>query len=397
MHKQIFLIVILSAVFCHAEEFKSYKDAFEAGEKLERSNRKDALAAYDAALALVTSPSEKIAVLAKKSNCQVRASRIRDGLRTLDAIPAVEGGTQEEKIAAQIQVVAAFADRWYNKDWETQIELVKKIQAMSGISPAQQAECVLIIAKAQEELDKYEEAIPSFEKVITMNQAPLAVKIEALNHIGNCSRIARNLPKALAAYEQISKIPDASPEIIANAWFQSGDTHLFPVKYNGKPSAADYAAAVKDYEKVLALEKLSPASRMQARLNIGNCAFEQGKYSESNKIYNDALAEPKAPANKLAEITNQLGESYVMQKEYGAAIKEFEKSLAFEKGVQDKFKIAALGRIGELYLEMADYNNALSAYERLKAFPKLDEELKKKTEQRIAIIEWRIKRGQSGK
>nr|WP_294858388.1 tetratricopeptide repeat protein [uncultured Fluviicola sp.] len=207
----------------------------------------------------------------------------------------------------------------------------------------------------QQVLNYYDKAISLFKK--------LGMEEERWITVTNKGNILRkmNAPKAaIGCYFQSLKHLEANGDIIGVAATNSSIGQVYDDQGN-------YSQAINQYRKALTtyctIRKKTQQDLFEMAVvlhNIGFAYYNKENYIEAKNYYFQSLkiAEENAFFNHAAFDANKIGDIYLDQKNYDAALKLFEKGLVYAR--DDRSTTSLLLSIGELYIEKGDLKKALS-------------------------------------
>lgn len=93
-------------------------------------------------------------------------------------------------------------------------------------------------------------------------------------------------------------------------------------KGNEKYKKSDYLNAEVDYRRALGQNSQS----FEARFNLGDALYKQGKYKDAIQAFNQALGLTK-DKQKLASVHHNIGNAHMQLKEYDKSIEAYKKAL----------------------------------------------------------------------
>jgi tetratricopeptide (TPR) repeat protein len=182
---------------------------------------------------------------------------------------------------------------------------------------------------------------------------------EALQNIANAMYFQRNLPGALAAYEERLAIERARDD---QAGIAAALLGIGTIRY----SFAEYGTALAAYHQAVAiLERQSNDSALATTfISTGNIFYLQGEFTAAITDYARSRELSRKASNSAgeADALEGLGRVYIAQGDYAAALEALGSVLADGKARNDrKDQATALLSIGDVHFRLGNIDSARAA------------------------------------
>jgi len=247
----------------------------------------------------------------------------------------------------------------YNiKDYALLKENIKKYLKAYSKDQAKLAYLYYYMAEADYYLDNFNGAVESYNKVLSFTSDE---KVKALSRLGigwSYLKLRRyDEAKNMFTVVKLDDLESSSKDILL-----LGKAIL-------ASEQKDFKEAGSLYDKLLKLTQ-DPAVMMQAYLGKAESMYNSGQFSDSAKIYREALNKvtPSLPSELVDKLHYGLAWACLKEGEFKGAIEEFQK---VAKQSEDKIiKVSAMCQIGDAYQNEGEYEQAIRTYDSiLKEYP----------------------------
>lgn len=247
----------------------------------------------------------------------------------------------------------------YNvKDYALLKENIKKYLKAYSKDQAKQAYLYYYMAEADYYLDDFNEAIESYNKVLSYTPDE---KIKALSRLG-----------IGWSYLKLKRYKEAG-DIFAAVKLDNLEKSSKDVLLLGKAILATEEKKFKEagglYNELLGLTQ-DPSVIAQAYLGKAESMYNAADYSGSAETYKEALEKiaPSTPGELVDKLHYGLAWAYLKEGEFKGAIEEFQK---VAKQSEDKIiKVSAMCQIGDAYQNEGEFDPAIQTYDKiLKEYP----------------------------